>query len=66
MNKTINLNIPADAATRARQSVIREILHGLIAHSLNLDQATQAMEHLVKAETDLILERCHLSNKAEA
>lgn len=66
MSKTINLDIPADAATRARQSVIRQILTGLASHDLNLDQATQAIEHLIRANADDALKRSHLSNRAEA
>ncbi len=64
--KTIELDIPADAKTRVRRNVIRTILSELVAHGLNLDQAMQSIEHLIKAETDEILERCHLSNRAEA
>lgn len=66
MNQTIKLDIPVDAATRARRNIIRAVLDELVTHSLSLDQATQSIEHLIKAETDQILERCHLSNKAEA
>ena len=64
--KTIELDIPADAKTRIRRSVIRTILGELVAHGLNIDQAADSIEHLIKAETDEILSRCHLSNKAEA
>jgi hypothetical protein len=64
--KTIELDIPADAKTRVRRNVIRTILGELVAHGLNLDQAAESIEHLIKAETDEILSRCHLSNKAEA
>ena len=63
---TIELDIPADAKTRVRRNVIRTILSELVAHGLNLDQAVQSIEHLIRAESDEILERCHLSNKAEA
>ena len=63
---TIELDIPADAKTRVRRSVIRAILGELVAHGLNLDQAVQSIEHLIKAETDEIVDRCNLSNKAEA
>lgn len=66
MSKTINLDISADAATRARQSVIRQILTGLASHDLNIDQASQAIEHLIKADADDALKRSHLSNRAEA
>lgn len=64
--KTIELDIPTDVKTRVRRSVIRTILGELVAHGLTLDQAVQSIEHLIKVETDEILERCHLSNKAEA
>lgn len=66
MGKTINLDISADAATRARQSVIRQILTGFASHDLNIDQATQAIEHLIKADANDALKRSHLSNRAEA
>lgn len=66
MSKTINLDIPADTATRVRQSVIRQILSELVSHGLNLDQATDAIDHLIKADADKVLERSHLSNRAEA
>jgi len=66
MPSIIELDIPADAKTRARLSVIRALLGELVAHGINLDQAVQSIEHLIKAETDEILDRCHLSNKAEA
>jgi hypothetical protein len=66
MTSTIKLDIPADAKTRVRRSVIRTILTELVGHGLNLDQAAESIEHLINAETDEILARCHLSNKAEA
>jgi hypothetical protein len=52
MTDTISLNIP-DASTRARQSVIRHILRGLIEHELNLDEAARAIERLIKADKAL-------------
>jgi len=66
MRSTIELDIPADAKTRVRRNVIRTILSELVIHGLNLDQATQSIERLINVETDEILARCHLSNKAEA
>lgn len=66
MNSTIQLDIPADAKTRVRRNVIRTILCELVSHGLNLEQAIESIEHLVKVETDEILDRCHLSNRAEA
>jgi hypothetical protein len=49
MNKTVKLDIP-DAQTRARLSVIRNILDELIDHGLTLDQAINALNDLVRAE----------------
>ncbi len=66
MSANIELDIPADAKTRVRRNVIRTILGELVSHGLTLEQAIQSIEHLVKVETDEILDRCHLSNKAEA
>jgi hypothetical protein len=66
MTRTINLDIPTDAKTRSRLSVIRTILSELVGHGLNLDQAVQSIEYLIKVETDDIIDRCNLSNKAEA
>lgn len=64
--KTIELDIPTDAKTRVRLNVIRTILGELVAHGLNLEQAAESIEHLIKAEIDEIIDRSHLSNKAEA
>jgi hypothetical protein len=46
--------------------VIRTILTELVTHGLNIDQAVESIEHLINAETDEILARSHLSNRAEA
>lgn len=65
MSKTVELNIPDDAKTRVRRNVIRAILGELVSHGLNIEQAIQSIEQLITVETNEILERCHLSNKAE-
>jgi hypothetical protein len=64
--KNVKLDIPEDARTRIRRSVIREILIALATHELNIDQASQSIEHIIKAETDQIIDRSNLSNKDEA
>lgn len=51
MNDRINMNFP-DAQTRARRNVIRGILVELTSHALNIDQAVQAIEHLMIADEE--------------
>lgn len=50
MSDTIELNIPADAKTRARQAVIRAIFSELLGHTLTLEQAVKSIEHLMATE----------------
>ena len=52
MSMTINLNIPADPKGRARRNVIRAILGELVSHNLNLDQAAEAIEHLIISDAE--------------
>lgn len=66
MATSVELSIPEDAKVRVRRSVIRTILGELVTHGLTLEQAVQSVEHLINAEVDEVLERCHLSNSAEA
>ena len=56
MAMTINLDIPTDAMVRARRNVIRTILGELVSHNLNIEQATQAMEHLMASDVEPLKE----------
>lgn len=53
MSKTIQLDIP-DAATGARQSVIRSILKDLVSHSITMDMAVKSIDHLTAAAANVL------------
>ena len=50
MNKTIELDIPADTATRVRMSIANKIVGDVIDHSITRKEAVTAIVHLIAAE----------------
>ena len=50
MNKTIQLNIPEDTATRIRQSMLQSILTSLVTHEISMSEAIRSIEDLISVE----------------
>lgn len=49
MSETVELDIPADAAVRARRSLIQNLLEALIEHDATTMQTVDAIEDLIRA-----------------